>query len=78
MVHSSNRVSSILELKVMMKNGFKLILPIRRSRIFHRFISKLFFFLSVVYFVYEFFFLNKIREIFDPFHICLPQLSVRI
>lgn len=56
MAHSSNRVSSILELKVMMKNGFKLILPIRRSRIFHRFISKLFFFLSVVYFVYEFFF----------------------
>lgn len=78
MAHSSNRVSSILELKVMMKNGFKLILPIRRSRIFHRFISKLFFFPFRCIFRVWIFFLNKIREIFDPFHICLPQLSVRI
>lgn len=52
-----------------MKNGFKLIPPNTMiSRIFHHFISKLFFrplYISHI----NFFFLNKIREIFDPFYI---------
>lgn len=75
MAHSSNRVSSILELKVMMKNGFKLILPISY---FSPFYFQIVFFPFRCIFRVWIFFLNKIREIFDPFHICLPQLSVRI
>lgn len=58
----------------MTKNGFKLILRIS-SRIFHAVYFQFFFSFFFGRCVYKFPFLNKIREIFDPFHICLPQLS---